>query len=497
MLYIMCVEVLACKIRSSSHIEGFLLPGAGGVQFRLSQYADDTTVFVKTISSLYALFETISLYEKGTGARLNLSKTEAMWLGAWKFCQDEPLGLTWVKKMKILGVFFGTVSVDQDNWEPRLSKLDKCLCLWKARSLSYIGKALILNVLGLSKLMFVSRILEPPKWVLSKVNSLLWPFLWGSRVETVARKHIVCSVTDGGLGLRDFVCHGKALRLSALFSLIRTPLNKGFYLIKYFCGARLASLRPEWSMLRDNLTPSAALPSAFYSIALQSLASLRLPSDFSFSSKAFYGLFLKASSTIPFLPGLWTPSLLPRFSLERHWSLVRDQFTENFKNDLAWLISLRAIKVRRSLRDWGYINSSRCASCPRDETIDHCFLNCSRVKPVWSRFLPLLCALLTITFKPNSAFVFLYQFPVPPKRNFRLLLFVIKTILYGIWKFRNKATFYNGKENSSAISRYICQDMKRRILIDKHRFSPNKFRSLWAHPALCHFRDNDNLVFNI
>lgn len=29
MLYIMCVEVLGCKIRSSSHIEGFLLPGPG------------------------------------------------------------------------------------------------------------------------------------------------------------------------------------------------------------------------------------------------------------------------------------------------------------------------------------------------------------------------------------------------------------------------------------------------------------------------------------
>lgn len=131
MLYIMCVEVLACKIRSSSHIEGFLLPGAGGVQFRLSQYADDTTVFVKTMSSLYALFETISLYEKGTGARLNLSKTEAMWLGAWKSCQDEPLGFTWVKKMKILGVFFGTVSVDQDNWDSVFGRLGLSLVLVK------------------------------------------------------------------------------------------------------------------------------------------------------------------------------------------------------------------------------------------------------------------------------------------------------------------------------------------------------------------------------
>ena len=28
---------------------------------------------------------------------------------------DEPLGLTWVKKMKVLGEWFGVVPVEQDN----------------------------------------------------------------------------------------------------------------------------------------------------------------------------------------------------------------------------------------------------------------------------------------------------------------------------------------------------------------------------------------------
>ena len=31
MLYVLCVDVLACRIRDSPAIEGFLLPGAGGV----------------------------------------------------------------------------------------------------------------------------------------------------------------------------------------------------------------------------------------------------------------------------------------------------------------------------------------------------------------------------------------------------------------------------------------------------------------------------------
>ena len=141
MLYILCVEVLACKVRDSPDIDGFLLPGAGGIQFKVGQYADDTTTIVKNDRSLFSLFRAIS-------AKLNVSKTEAMWLGAWKDRQDKPLGLRWVQKMKILGVVFGIVDVNRDNWEPRLSKLDKSLSLWKSRSLSLIGKVLILNILG-------------------------------------------------------------------------------------------------------------------------------------------------------------------------------------------------------------------------------------------------------------------------------------------------------------------------------------------------------------
>ena len=91
----------------------------------------DTTSFVKTVRLLERLFDVIRLYEQGSGAKLNVSKTEAMWLGAWRSHVDKPLGLTWVKKMKILGVVFGECT-EQDNWQPKLTKLEKHLNLWKS-----------------------------------------------------------------------------------------------------------------------------------------------------------------------------------------------------------------------------------------------------------------------------------------------------------------------------------------------------------------------------
>ena len=65
---------------------------------------------MKSIRSLEELFNVINLYEQGSGARLNVSKTEVMWLGTWKSRADQPLGLTWVKKMKILSIVFGLVT---------------------------------------------------------------------------------------------------------------------------------------------------------------------------------------------------------------------------------------------------------------------------------------------------------------------------------------------------------------------------------------------------
>ena len=98
MLYVLCVQVLACKIRASPDVRGFLLPGASGLEFRVCQYADDTTAFVKDERSLHALFNIIADFERGSSTKLNRVKTAALWLAAWKDRPDEPLGLSWVKK---------------------------------------------------------------------------------------------------------------------------------------------------------------------------------------------------------------------------------------------------------------------------------------------------------------------------------------------------------------------------------------------------------------
>ena len=486
LLYVLCVEVLGSLIRRNPEVKGFLLPGARGRQAKVRLYADDTTTILKDLPSLYKLFECINIYERGSGAKLNKSKTEAMWLGAWRSRLDEPLGLTWVKKMKVLGVVFGVVPTEEDNWQPKINKLEKSLNLWKARSLSFPGKALIVNTLGLSKFVYLARVLTLPEWVLARVKSLVWPFLWGSKIETIARNTCYLGLKAGGVGIINLKLKCQALQLAGMVSILDTPVDSSFFLSKYFIGRRLSSLRPQWSHLRDNLSPSAAFPTSFYTACLDTLSLVR---DSDLSSKAIYKKLLTFSSSPPILPRSWPQISGPGFSLSGHWSLVRESFTENYKNDLSWLITLRAVKVRDSLHMWGYINSAICASCPRRETIDHCFLNCVRVKRVWNFFSPFLTSVLGIQFVPNFIFVFFFCWPsVSPKRA-RIARFLVKSILYGIWVFRNKATFYNGTEDHRAIIRYVRLDVKRRISLDFFRLSDSRFSDSWVVNHFCTVED--------
>ena len=134
--------------------------------------------------------------------------------------------------------------------------------------------------------------------------------------------------------------------------------------------------------------------------------------------------------TAPLLPSCWRGFIGPELTFQAHWPHVRDSLTENYKNDLAWLITLQGIKVRDSLCSWGYIATYASAYCNRKETINHCFLNCRRARETWKFFLPTLSALLHVSFLANVKSVFFYLWPTAGDKNDTLACYVIKTILY-------------------------------------------------------------------
>ena len=300
-------EVLSTQIRRSKEIEGFRLPGAGGLQFKVSQYADDATNFVKTEKSLVNLLEIVHRYEKGSGAKLNTSKSEAMWLGKWRANGATPYGLKWVNKMRILGVFFsnGLVSVEQDNWKFKLDKLKLVLSLWSSRESSFIGRYMILNVLGASRFWHVAKVLPPPNWVIYSYKSITWPFIWKGKIEPVSRDRCHAPISRGGLNIVNFPVKCVSLRLSSFTSLRDCfGSEKWHYLARYFLGNRLVKFDNRFNFASNSI-PSCSEPSAFYKKCLDKFSYL-----FSthgsltdvLSCKVIYELLLVIPSVVPGVP---------------------------------------------------------------------------------------------------------------------------------------------------------------------------------------------------
>ena len=108
LLYILVAEVLACSIRANPHITGLFLPGFSSPLPCISQYADDTSLIVVSNCAIDEVFNVYSLYERGSGATLNLAKCEGLWLGSWNGRTDAPVAISWTSvKIKVLGVFLG------------------------------------------------------------------------------------------------------------------------------------------------------------------------------------------------------------------------------------------------------------------------------------------------------------------------------------------------------------------------------------------------------
>ena len=169
LLYVLCAEVLACNLRAAPGIKGVQLPNSLE-ELRVSGYADDTTVVVTTENSIKEVLNVYDLYELGSGSKLNLGKSKAMWVGKWKDRTDRPHGLNWVTELPLLGAVFSASDYTSATWDPKVEKVEKLLASWKGRSLSFQGKVLIINALALSQIWHLCSIFVMPAGVALQIN---------------------------------------------------------------------------------------------------------------------------------------------------------------------------------------------------------------------------------------------------------------------------------------------------------------------------------------
>lgn len=177
LLYVLCVEVLAVKIRSSIIYKGIPLPGGHNI-VKIILHADDTTLFTVEIDSLKVALNLFAAYSRISGAQLNMSKSKLMVLHNDLYGAYNLPNVVKVDSVKICGVIFGDNSC-QLNQNVLYAKLQKAISYFKTKGLTYYSKVTLLNVI-LSKLWYVGSVIAFDKKFIKMVNKLLFDFIWPS-----------------------------------------------------------------------------------------------------------------------------------------------------------------------------------------------------------------------------------------------------------------------------------------------------------------------------
>ena len=216
-LFVLGIELLSRSIRSDPTIKGIQV---NKHELKISQYADDTTVFFRDLDSVTSLLKLLNEFNECSGLEINNTKTEAMWLGEWKDKTDEPFGFKWPKEPIIaLGVSFSYnhANADSLNSGEKILSLEKTLNTWKRRNLTLYGKINIVKTLGISKLIYSASVLPVPVHYIQEINKLIFDFIWAGKPPKIKRNTLIGNKKNGGLKMCDFNIMEKALKIAWVY----------------------------------------------------------------------------------------------------------------------------------------------------------------------------------------------------------------------------------------------------------------------------------------
>ncbi|KAI4900112.1 hypothetical protein NFI96_030424, partial [Prochilodus magdalenae] len=382
LLYALYIEPLAAAIRAHPGVDGLPLPGSGGKVVKLAQYADDTTLFVCSDQSLRLALDTVQAFGKASGAALNLGKSVVKYFGNWADRRDAAGGLALSDgPLKILGVSFMVEGAARANWEERLTLARRKMGLWKARSLSFLGKVLALKVDVLPSLLYLAHVYPMPRNMRRGLTRDVFNLVWGGRYEYVRREVMYLGKDKGGRDVPDFPLKLDCLFFAQLCARLAAPLEHPHqYFVRLWLSWPLRFMVNTWS----NSGPKAETRPDHYKhlVRWSRVLPAGLRPEAAVRHRALYKVVLDGRGA------------RAAVGLEKDtWSRVQPKGLDNRLQDLNWQCVHGKLPVREVLYRHGLTRHPRCPrpTCAEDESLGHVFWDCGYARVIWGK-VSVLCS---------------------------------------------------------------------------------------------------------
>ena len=224
MIYSYCGEIMSHLIHSNEKIQGISV--VEHIKNILSQFADDTSVFLKFEQLIMDEFiNVMSRVENLMGLKVSYEKTTIYRVGSLRDSEAElytQKNFKWSNEaIETLGLSIsndGTPS--SDNYDRVLNKLE-CVCnKWENRTATLFGKVLLVNTLMGSLFVYsMSTMLSLTKEQIKIIEKRITRFIWNDKRPKIALSTLQKLKYQGGVRLVNLNAKQKALKISWIFRL--------------------------------------------------------------------------------------------------------------------------------------------------------------------------------------------------------------------------------------------------------------------------------------
>ena len=216
-LFIIAAELLGSLIKQNNTIIGIK---CHDVEVKISQYADDTTIFLEpNEANLKRCIKILNVFKDMSGLKVNVDKCSIVRLGNFSeiLCPDIPF--MWPSEyFMYLGINIPITerhSFFDLNFQPKLEAIKTTLNVWSCRTLTLYGKIVIIKSLIIPKLIYLLCIVpNPPESFFKIIQQLLFKFLWSNKNDKIKRCLLYNDYNEGGLKMPHMLSFNNAMKIT-------------------------------------------------------------------------------------------------------------------------------------------------------------------------------------------------------------------------------------------------------------------------------------------
>lgn len=230
-IFLLCAEILSIMIRKNKNIKGIKIAGMETV---ISQYADDTTLFLDgTEESLTNSLNILDQYYLLSGLKINELKTKIFWIGSKKYSPyriKTRKKLIWIDdgRFSCLGIDFSLHLGEMEslNYNRVFESVMRQIKHWSKRNISLLGRLTVVKSLLLPQFNhLVLSLPDPSDHLLKKIEQELYKFIWQSSHDRIKRNQMINTYENGGVKMIDIKHFFTSLKITWIRRLCNNTLD--------------------------------------------------------------------------------------------------------------------------------------------------------------------------------------------------------------------------------------------------------------------------------